>query len=83
MTVRLERSTLRKLERLARATARSKAFLAQEAIVAYVELNEWQIHAIREGVRSADAGRVVEHDLVEAWLESWGRLREREPPECK
>ena len=80
MTVRLDAKTRRGLEALARTTARSKAFLAQEAIRAWVEQNEWQIAAIEEGIRSADEGPLVPHDDVEAWLESWGKKREKGPP---
>jgi RHH-type rel operon transcriptional repressor/antitoxin RelB len=77
MTLRIDAAMRRRLERLARATARSKAFLAQEAIRAYVDLHEWQVQAIEEGVRAADAGDLVDDDEVTAWLESWGRPGER------
>lgn len=80
MTVRLDSQTLRRLERLARSTARSKAFLAQDAIREYLALNEWQIEAIREGVRAADEGQLVEGAEVETWVASWGRKSERKPP---
>jgi predicted transcriptional regulator len=80
MTVRLDRETRLRLERLARATSRSKAFLAQEAIRSYLELHEWQVASIEEGIRAADAGEVIEHEDVKAWLSSWGRARERRPP---
>ena len=79
MTLRLDAPTRRRLERLAKATARSKAFLAQEAIRAYVELNEWQVQAIEKGIAAADDGRLVDDDVVTAWLESWGSGRERSP----
>lgn len=79
MTLRLDPQTRRRLEKLARATARSKAHLAQEAIRSYVELNEWQVQAIEQGIDAADEGRVVDDDVVTAWLESWGSGRERGP----
>lgn len=79
MTVRLDAKTRRGLEALARTTSRSKAFLAQEAIRAWVEQNEWQIAAIEEGIRSADGGPLVPQEDVESWLKSWGGKREKEP----
>lgn len=80
MTVRVDRRTRDRLERLSRATARSRSFLAAEAIDAYLDRNEWQIQATTEGLADANADRLVEHDDVDAWLESWGNAREREPP---
>ncbi len=80
MTVRLDRETRRRLERLARATARSRAFLAQQAIRDYLDLQEWQVSAIEAGVRAADEGHLVGHKAVESWIESWGARREKRRP---
>jgi RHH-type transcriptional regulator, rel operon repressor / antitoxin RelB len=80
LTVRVDRRTRDRLQKLARATARSRSFLAAEAIRAFVDRNEWQIEAIKQGIADADAGRVVDHERVEAWLESWGSPDESEPP---
>jgi len=39
--------------------------------------------AITEGIADSDAGRVVPHEDVKAWLESWGTENELQPPQCK
>ncbi len=80
MTIRLDPAMRRGLNRLAQATARSRAWLAQEAIRAYLELHRWQVEAIEEGVRAADAGRWMAHEDVAAWLDTWGSRREKAPP---
>jgi predicted transcriptional regulator len=80
MTIRLDRETRRGLDRLARATTRSKAYLAQEAIRNYLAQNAWQMAATEEGVRAADEGDLFSHDDVSAWLNSWGSKREKAPP---
>ncbi len=80
LTVRLDARLKKKLDKLAGSTKRSKSFLAAEAIANYVELNEWQIKAIKAGIKDADEGRMVEHDQVEAWVESWGSKKERTRP---
>jgi predicted transcriptional regulator len=68
MTIRLDSETKNKLEQLAKATARSKSFLATEAIRDYIEVNEWQIQAIREGLRQADEGELIPHaDIRTKW----------------
>ena len=80
LTVRLSPQLKRRLDRLAKATKRSKSFLTLNAIESFVDLNEWQVSAIRDGIKSADAGDLVEHEQVEAWLSTWGTKREAQPP---
>jgi RHH-type transcriptional regulator, rel operon repressor / antitoxin RelB len=81
MTLRLDRDTLRRLDELAQATDRSKAWLAAQAVKTYLDLNEWQIKAIREAVVKADRRHVkfFTQGEVDAWLATWGTSQEREP----
>ena len=83
LTVRLTPQLKRRLDKIAKSTKRSKSFLTMSAIESFVALNEWQIQAISEGIADADAGRVVEHSEVDAWLASWGTDNETEPPSCE
>lgn len=66
VTLRLEPDIRKRLDKLAKATARSRAALAAEAVRQYVELNEWQIAAIEEGVREADASHFIDHARLKA-----------------
>ena len=66
VTLRLNAATRKRLDRLAKATDRSRAALAAEAIRQFVEINEWQIAAIREGVREADRGQFIDHARLKA-----------------
>ena len=61
VTLRLEPDIRKRLDKLAKATERSRAALAAEAVRQFVELNEWQIAAIEEGVREADKGHFIDH----------------------
>ena len=45
-SVRLDPSAKKRLQKLAKSTGRSRAFLAAEAISAYLDTNEWQISGI-------------------------------------
>lgn len=83
VTVRLDRSLKEKLNALAKATRRSNSFLAAEAIANYVESQEWQLAAIREGLADAERGALIDHDEIEAWVRSWGTDDELPPPEPK
>ena len=61
VTLRLDNSTRKRLDRLAKATERSRAALAADAVRQYLDLNEWQIAAIEAGVREANRGRLIDH----------------------
>src|SRR6516225_12209866 len=56
LTLRLDSKLKKKLDKLAKATERSRSYLAAEAIREFVALNEWQIEQIKKGLREADAG---------------------------
>ena len=66
VTLRLDAATCKRLDRLSKATDRSRSALAAEAIRQFVELNEWQIAAIEEGVREAEQGRFLDHARLKA-----------------
>jgi len=61
VTLRLDAETRKRLDKLAKATDRSRAALAAEAVRQFIDLNEWQVAAIEAGVREADAGRFIDH----------------------
>ncbi len=66
MTIRLPRESMDRLEILAKATERSRAYLAAKAIDRYLDTEEWQIQAIQEAVEEADSSgaKFLEHDEV-------------------
>lgn len=66
VTLRLDAETRKRLDKLAKATERSRAALAAEAVKQFIELNEWQVAAVEEGVRQADSGRFVDHAKLKA-----------------
>lgn len=67
-SLRLSKETKAELEELAKATGRSKAYLAQDAIKKYLEIEAWQIRAIQEGLKDVEAGRVVpEEEVKRMW----------------
>jgi predicted transcriptional regulator len=66
MTIRLPETIKNKLEDLAQATERSKAYLAAKAIEEFVATQEWQIQAIQAAVKEANSpqARFIEHEVV-------------------
>jgi predicted transcriptional regulator len=70
-TVRIEAAMLKRLEKLARSTGRSRSFLAAEALSDYLDVNEWQVEGITKAVASLDRGEGVAHDEVKRLVGSW------------
>jgi predicted transcriptional regulator len=79
-TVRIDTRIKKRLERLAKATGRSRSFLAAEAIQEYVDVNEWQVAAIKRAIASLDRGEGVSHESVKEWVSSWGSENEKPAP---
>ncbi len=72
MTIRLEPELKQRLDLLAKATHRSKSFLAAEALRDFVELNEWQVQEIQSALKEADNGDFASKQTVNKTLNKWG-----------
>lgn len=66
VTLRLDPELRERLDNLAKATDRSRAALAAEAVRQFIELNEWQIAATQEGLRDADEGHFIDHGRLKS-----------------
>jgi predicted transcriptional regulator len=73
VTVRLPAEIKDRLDRLAKATARSRSWLALDAVRTYLELQEWQIQEIEAGICEADSGDLASEAEVEAVRAKWSR----------
>ena len=80
LSVRVRPSTKSRLEKLAKSTGRSRAFLAAEAISAYLDTNEWQVAGITKALTSLDRGKGIAHARVSDWVASWETRKERRSP---
>lgn len=85
LSVRVPAELREQLEHLAEATERTKSFLAVEALRSYLEIQAWQVNAIRTAIEKADSGKAkfASHEQVTAWLNSWGTDKDRKAPKCK
>jgi len=68
--LKLADETASRLSDLARTTGQSENFLAELAISQFLDVAQWQLDAIDEGIAAAAAGRTVEHAEVKAWVDS-------------
>ena len=81
-SVRLNRSTKTRLEKLAKSTGRSRAYLAATAIEEYLDLNEWQVAGIVGAIASLERGKGIPHERVKDWVASWETRKERRAPKA-
>ena len=80
VSVRINLTAKKRLEKLAKSTGRSRSFLAAEAINGYLDLNEWQVTGVQNAMTSLDRGKGIPHQRVKEWVNSWGSKRERSAP---
>jgi predicted transcriptional regulator len=57
MTVRVEPDTRKELDQIAAALERDRSYVVNEALKAYIDVHQWQIDHIRQGLREANAGK--------------------------
>jgi predicted transcriptional regulator len=76
VTARVDEDTCGKLDKLAKATDRSRSWLIADALHRYIEEESWQIAAIEEGVRRADAGDFASEYETKASFARWGTVAE-------
>jgi predicted transcriptional regulator len=69
VSFKLDAEKKRRLEALAIATRRTRTFVLEEAINQYLDLNEWQLKSIEEGLADAREGRVVDSETLVKQLE--------------
>jgi RHH-type transcriptional regulator, rel operon repressor / antitoxin RelB len=66
LNVRLSDALYTQLEALASATARTKSFLAVEALTRYLESQAWHVQDIQDGIAEADRGEFASSEEVSA-----------------
>jgi len=66
ISFRLGTEKKEKLDAIAEIVDRDRSYLLNEAVDAYIELHQWQIEHIQEGIRQADAGKFASKAEVAA-----------------
>ena len=64
-TIRANSTKVKKLDQLASKLDRSRNYLVNEAIEHYLELNNWQIQQIKQGIKAADENQFVDDSEME------------------
>lgn len=75
VTVKLPDTVKVRLDRLARATHRSRSSLIASAVEEMLSVEEWQIQGIEDALREADSGNLIAHDEIK---HEWETRRARQ-----
>jgi predicted transcriptional regulator len=70
ISFRLPPDMKQRIDLLAKATRRSKTYVIEEAITNYLNLNEWQVQSILEGLKEVEEGATTPHEIVLAKWEA-------------
>jgi len=73
VSTRVSSEVANRLASLSKSTHRSKSFLAAQAIEEFLNVQEWHVEAIKEGIAAAENGDVKSHEQALAILNSWGK----------
>jgi predicted transcriptional regulator len=83
LSIRLEPDLNAQVTAIAEALDRPKSWIVEQALKDYVAIQQWQLAAIDEGIAAADAGDLVNHEDVVAWVRSLGKPDELPVPKSK
>jgi len=72
INVRLPEALYNQIEELAKVTARTKSFLAIDALTNYVQTESWHIRDIQDGIKEADAGEFASDKQAKAVFAKYG-----------
>jgi predicted transcriptional regulator len=72
ITTNIDAETYHNFEMLVKSSSCSVSELTAEAIRIYVEDQSWQIDAIKEGIRQAEAGNFAPENAVKSVFSKWG-----------
>ena len=82
-SVRMNDELMSRLEETASGLQRSKSWVINSAVKEFVEREEKKAQRLEETLEALadlEAGRVIDGDEVNRWIESWGTDDELEPP---
>jgi predicted transcriptional regulator len=63
------------LDVLAKALDRDRTYLLNEAVAAYLDMQQWQLEHLKKSIQQADAGRFVKHQEVKKMAAGWRRRK--------
>ncbi|WBX82943.1 CopG family ribbon-helix-helix protein [Sphingosinicella microcystinivorans] len=69
-----------KVDSMAARLERSRGWVMKQALAAWVDLEEERHRMTLEALADVDAGRVIDHQAIQAWADSLGTDKPLPPP---
>lgn len=63
-----------KIDQVAARMERSRGWIVKQALTAWIDQEEERSRLTREALEDVDAGRVIDHQAVQAWADSLGTV---------
>lgn len=80
LTTRLPVPLAKKVDEISQRLERSKGWILQQALVDWIDREEERTRLTFEGLADVDAGRVIDHPIVQAWANSLDSDHPLPPP---
>ncbi len=80
LTAHVPLSLAEKVDEMAARLDRSRGWVMKQALAAWVDLEEERHRMTLEALADVDAGRVIDHQAVQAWADSLGTSKPLRPP---
>lgn len=71
VTFRIDSAKRKALDAIAAELDRDRSYVLNEAISQYLDVQQWQLLHIKEGLRQADAGEFAKDSEVSAAFAKW------------
>jgi RHH-type rel operon transcriptional repressor/antitoxin RelB len=75
ISFRLDSEKVSALDVLAKALDRDRSYLLNEAVSAYLDIQQWQLGHIKASIKQADAGRLIDHGEIKKMASHWHRRK--------
>lgn len=80
LTAHVPRGLADKVDAVAARLERSRGWVMKQALAAWVDLEEERHRMTLEALADVDAGRVIDHQAIQAWADSLGTDKPLPPP---
>jgi predicted transcriptional regulator len=72
LTAHVPLPLVEKVDQMAARLERSRGWIMKQALSAWIDQEEERSRLTREALADVDAGRVIDHQAVQAWADSLG-----------
>ena len=80
LTAHVPLALAEKVDQMAARLERSRGWVMKQALSAWINQEEERSRLTREALADVDAGRVIDHQAVQAWADSLSTDRPLPPP---